>query len=416
MNTKHLSILAILTLMVVIAAVVLTQPKTTTTETTKFFPDLLSNLENVTEIKVTTKDDSATLIRNAEGQWGLKEKHHYPVAADKIRNLLIGAADLTILEPKTSNPELYSKIGVEDVTAEGSNSAQVTFQTAEGKTVGSVIVGDDRIAKVDSTRREIYVRKPDDKQTWLTLGQLPLEKKTKNWLLDEIIHIENDDIRQLSLTQIDGEKTLIFKNQPDDQDYQLADLPENAKVKSTYTLKNMATTLSHLKLDDVTVASDVEFDDNAVNSAVFSSFDGLEVTMLTTQKEDKYYAKFEATFNPDMVWIKPETDETEPEAKDDAQETTTTKEDKSDDEPKVDAKTLAETLNTKLTGWVYELAKYKVEDLAKKSEELIEIEAEEMAEEATPSFDLPELDFNQDLPTPFSIPQGSEFGTPSTTR
>jgi hypothetical protein len=413
MNARNLSILAILTLIVVIAAVVLTQPKTATTDQTTLFPDLMSNLDDVTEINVITKDNTVTLVRNEEGQWGLKEKHNYPVEVNKIHNLLLGAADLKILEAKTSNPELYAKIGVTDVSKPGAESTQLTFKKTGDETVASVIVGNDRIAKVDSTRREIYVRKPDEKQTWLTLGQLAFEKNSKDWLADEIVHIDSDDIRQVELIQPAGEKVLIFKDHPKDKDYQLADLPDNAKVKYAYTLRNMATTLSHLKLDDVTVDSEIPFNDEASNRAVFTTFDGLEVTITITQKEDKHYAKLVATFNPDNVWVEPPkeaAEKAEKEADEKADE-----EDKADEKPKVDAKTLAETLNARFNGWVYELAKYKVDNLVQKREELIEVETpiEDSIDGEETTLDLPPIDLGTDLDLP--IPFMTPIGTPSTT-
>jgi len=410
MNARNLSLLAILTLVVVIAAVVLTQPKTTTTDKTTLFPDLMSNLDDVTEINITTKDYTITLVSHEDGQWGLKEKHNYPVSVNKVHSLLLGAADLKILEAKTSNPDLYAKIGVTDVSEPGAESTLLTFKKTGDETLVSVIIGNDRIAKIDSTRHEIYVRKPDEKQTWLTLGQLSLETESKDWLADEIVHIDSDDIRQLEITQSAGEKVLIFKNHPKDKDYQLADLPDKAKVKNAYSLNNMVTTLSHLKFDDVTVDSEITFNDEVSNRAVFTTFDGLEVTMTIAQTEDKHYAKFIAAFNPDKVWLEPKEEEAEKADK------KADEEDKDDEKPKIDAKTLAETLNGTFNGWVYELAKYKVDNLAKKREELIEMEetsVEDFTDDEEITLDLPPIDLSSDLDLP--IPFMTPIGTPSTT-
>jgi hypothetical protein len=347
MNAKTFSILAIITILIVIAAAMLTQQKPTTPEPEKFFPNLMSTLNDVTEINIRTKDNTIALTRSDE-QWLLKEKHNYPVTADKVNKLLFGAADLTIVEAKTSNPALYSKIGVED------QSTLLTLKKGESEI--SLIIGKDRIAKIDSTRREIYVRKPDDKQAWLTLGQLPLEKTPKDWLEQEIINL--DSIRRVS---INDDNIVIFKDTPEDENYQLADLPENGKIKAAHILNNIASTLTGLKLDDVIPATDIEFDDKANTRAVFTTFDGLEVTMTITKKEEKYYAKFAA---------------------------------------KADAQ--ADSLNAKFKGWAYELAKYKVENLEKKRDELIEtVEEEKPAVETNPAA-------GEELPIPFKTTPSDE--------
>lgn len=425
MNAKHFGILAVITLVVLIAAVILTQPETTTLERKKFFPQLSEVLNDVTQINVTSKGKTVTLVRDDTWQWRLKEKHFYPVAVEKVHNLLLGAANLIVLEGKTNNPERYSQIGVEDVSETNAQSTQLTFKTAAGEIVASLIVGHDRIAKIDSTRREIYVRQPDKKSAWLTLGRLPTEKEVTDWLVQEIVNIDSDNIRQISVTHSDGEQLLIFKDTPEDEEFQLADLPENAQVKFPYLLRNIATTLSRLDFDDVMKASELAFEKEAATSAVFTTFDGLEVTMITMEKDGKHYATFAAAFNPEAVYqaLPKEEDEEavyEDEEMSSEEETLSEEDDEApfeeesepvmdedeEEEPLVDAKKQAEKLNAQFEGWVYELSKYKVDDLGKKREELISV-AESNEEERESNGALPAIEMDDlDLP--------SEFGTPST--
>jgi hypothetical protein len=386
MNIKNLVILAIITLAVIVTAAVLNQPQTTTTsESKKFFPHLLKALDSVTEVTVSTKDEVATLTRTAEGLWQLKEKHNYPVALNKVHKLLIGIAELVKLEAKTSNPKLYNKLGLEDITAEASQSKQITLKNAEGKTMVSLIIGNDKVAKTDSTLREIYVRRAEDKQAWLTIGQLAVEKSAANWLDNKIVDVDSARVRNVSITHSDGEKISVFKDTPHNEDFQLADIPEKYKVKLPYQLKNIATTLSNLELDDVTPASDITFADDASTRAVFTTFDGLEVKMVTMNKEDKHYAKFSAAFNPEAIWVEPpakdkssteptkattEKDKTSTEPTKTAEETKTSWQAKPADE----IKKQIETLNARFKDWVYILSDYKVDDLAKKQQDLIEAE------------------------------------------
>ncbi len=410
MNAKTLSFLAFLTIIVIIAAVVLTQPKTTTAplEKTLFFPNLqTSALNEVTEINITTQDESLTLMLT-DKQWGLKEKHHYPVALEKVHNLLFGIASLTILESKTSNPALYSKIGVEAVTDEDAQSTLLTLKNAQGETVASVIIGNDRTAKIDSTRREIYVRKQDDKLSWLTLGNLPVEKTVADWLEEEIVDIDGDKVRQISITHPDGENFLIHKASPENKDYQIADLPDNASIKSPYTLRSLANTLSHLNLDDSIPASDIKFAKQQTHRAVFTTFDGLEITLFTMKKDDKHYAQLSAAYNPEMVWVEPPKSDEEgaddKEAAEESEPEIVAVQDETSEEPEVDIKQQAETLNAKFKGWVYELAAYKVDDLEKKRDDLIEREEPAKEEPIVENIDIEGL---EDLP--LSMP---EFNMP----
>jgi len=388
-NTKSLSVLVVVTIVVVIAAVSLTQTKVTPLKKGKLFPQLATTIDQVKTVNVQTNTETITMIRDESWNWQMQEKHNYPVETDKVNNLLLAMTELTILETKTSNSELYSKVGVDDVSAKDSQSILLTLKT-DSDTLASLIIGNSQAAKIDSTRNEIYVRKPDDKQVWLALGKLSVEKQLTDWLERQIIDINNDKIRRVAI----NENILIFKDTPDDEEFQLADLPTNGTVKMPYVLKNIATTLSNLEFDDVIEIGKLELQPET--TAVFTTFDGLEVTMQVAKQNDKNYAMFAAKFNSEAV-LPIENDSKE---EDDS---------KSDEKPDVHQK--IKSLNTKFSGWVYELSEYKVDDLAKKREELITI-TEPEEELATPTTSiLEELGtpvtsnpFTTDLPMPFSMP------------
>jgi len=404
MNAKNFSILAILTVAAVIAAFQLTQKASVFSAAEKFFPDLGKVINEVTEINVNTKSESITLNRGEDWQWRIKEKHSYPASLEKVQNLLLGAVHLTVVEAKTSNPIRYAKIGVEDISEEDAQSTLLTFKKTGGETVLKVLIGNDRTAKIDSTRREIYVRKQDDKQAWLTLGQLSIEKTLTNWLDQQIVNIDSEKIRQINITHPEGDSLLVFKESQEDEKYQLADLPDNTEVKLPYVLDNIATTLARLDLDDVIPVSEseVEFNDGATTRTVFTTFDGLEVTMTTTEKDGKHYAKFAAAFNQAAV--------VEPPKKDDepaSSENIESQPEKVDEMPLISAEEQAEKLNAKFKEWVYELSEYKVDDLAKTHDELISVSTPPAQETPLAEEIFPEG--IEGLPSAFGTPSTSNF-------
>lgn len=407
MNVKNFSILAIITILVIIAAVTLTTKKASTTGREKLFHLSTSTLQNISEIEVQTHDKTITLIRDDTGQWRVKEKQNYPAISSQVHQLLIGIADLQIIEAKTSNSAFYSKLGVEDITTDDAKSTLLSLKTAQDKTVASLIVGDDKVAKIDSTRKEIYVRKPTEAQTWLTLGRIPLENKVTGWLNKQILDIKEERIRQVEITQPDGEQILIFKNHPSDKDFQLADLPATAQIKSAYTLKNIANTISGLNFDDVITAKEMDLGELEKTQAIFTTFGGLQITMTTVAKADKHYATFSAAFDPQAIWTPPQKEDSavedeesaEDKEKEDEEEST-----KTEELPKIpspeEIKTEVEQLNAQLSEWVYELAAYKIDQLAKKRSDLIKDTA------------LDEVTEDDDSPLPFAMPKIEEPNLP----
>jgi len=413
MNVKNLSILAIITIVVVISAMVATEEKIKPVEREKLFHLSTSTLQDISEIEVQSHDETITLMRDNTGQWRIKEKQNYPATSNQVHQLLIGLADLQVIEAKTSNPEFYAKLGVEDITANDAQSALLSLKTASEQTVVSLIVGNDKVAKIDNTRKAIYVRKQDEAQTWLVLGQIPLETKVTDWLNKQIIDIKEERMRQVQVTQPDGEAVLIFKNHPTDNNFQLADLPATAKVESPYTLKNIANTISGLNLDDVIAVKEIDLADLEKTQAIFTTFGGLQVTMTTVAKADKHYATFSAAFDPQAAWTPPE--------KEDSADDSAEKAEKSADNeelPKIpspeELKTEVTELNALFSEWVYELAEYKIDQLAKKQSDLIEDTAFDDItdnDDSTLPFSIPTIPESN---LPFSFEPENEWGTPTT--
>ncbi|OQW94592.1 MAG: hypothetical protein BWK79_05370 [Beggiatoa sp. IS2] len=375
MNNKNLTILAIITLIGIIVAAVLTQQQETPRTVSLHpvvFPKLMATINEVDEVTINTAQENFTLLREQD-QWGLKEKYQYPVALDKVRKVLLGMAELTLLEEKTANPELYPKLEVEDTLTKEAKSTLLTLK-AKGQTVATLIIGRDQTAKIDPTRREIYIRKPDEQQSWSAFGLLPVEKKLTDWLDKEIVNVDGQRVRQVNINHPEGEQLTFSKKQPKDSDYTLADMPEQATLSSPQVLKQVANVLSFLNLEDVVPAKEIEFTENLVTKAIFTTFDGLEVTVVVLNKEGKHYAQFSTRFVPEAV-VKPQTEEPN-----EGDKTTTKSEEKSEADKTKDVEQEASILNAKFNSWVFVLPDYKVGLLAKKRDELIKIETPKQGE------------------------------------
>src|SRR5437867_8209467 len=133
MNPKNLWILGGTTAVVaLIAALTLHRREAAvqaSTLDTKLFPAIEASINEVAAVTLEKKDGRSTLERSGES-WGLKDKKGYPIDVPAARKLLIGIASMTTAEPKTDDPKLYDRLGVQEPGAEGSSSTLVTLQDA----------------------------------------------------------------------------------------------------------------------------------------------------------------------------------------------------------------------------------------------------------------------------------------------
>ena len=381
MKGKALGILAAITIIVIGIAVFLNQ------ETTKplsqgsglVFPELLSRINEVTELTIESTGETVTLVRQ-EDSWGVKEKDLYPAALDKVKSSLIGIAELRFREPKTDNPDLYEKLGLQDLTAQGSRATLVTIRTNQNQEAAKLLIGDQRPARGNPSLSEIYVRKPDDPQTWLVTGKLPLERTVTEWLEHDILALEGGRVQRVQVIHPGGESLTVEKPSPDALDFQIADMPAGYKAESQFNVNNVVTSLTGLTLDDVKKKEALESGVKPGVKAVLETFDGLQVNVETFTQGETVYGKVTAEFKPSLVYKveKPERQENSDQpGQGEKSEAPNSESSQPDDTPELNLKSPEKvkeevaTLNSKLGGWVYELPKFKVENFSKKKEDLI---------------------------------------------
>jgi hypothetical protein len=175
------------------------------------FPDLGSRLGDLAWVRLThgsAKADFAVI----GGRWVLVEKGNYPAAPDKMRRLLLGLADLSLIEPKTERPELFARLDLDD--AGNGKSTLVALQDRAGKTIAELVVGKTRRDRLGGGNDGVYVRKPGDNRAWLARGSLDLPGGSPDaivgWLDRRILDIPASRIAAVTLTGDDG-IALVFK-------------------------------------------------------------------------------------------------------------------------------------------------------------------------------------------------------------
>ena len=331
------------------------------------FPDFIEAINDVSEIAGVSGTERFTLTREGH-RWVIKEKSNYPATPDDIHQLLVGAAQLKRIEPKTSNPDLYAKLGLEDEAAEGTTSLKLTVRQTSGDALAELLIGNSRPGKSDPSLSEYYVRVPDDDEAWLVQGRLPPHRTANDWLDKELLTLDRQRVRETRIIHPDGEEVIVRRNSPSMNDYELTGLPEGAEVESTYAVNRIATALTDVSLNDVKPASELSFSDGTGLSAELATFDGLRVNIETTQKDDVTYARFSANFDSSSVV----TDE-EPKPESAGQSETTAE--ATEQAPKTEAaEQEAQALNARWENWAYALPDYLVTDLEKTNTDLIKQE------------------------------------------
>ena len=165
------------------------------------FPDLTTTLPDARRIEITRKG-KITAIELKNNVRGVADRGGYPVEEPKLRGLLTALTELRLTEPRTTDPQEFNRLGVEDPTADKAGTANLLrVLDAKGEPIVSVIVGHRRMRTQGNVPEEVYVRKPGDNQSWLAEGSLQADADPQVWLNRAIINISRALITKVVATK-----------------------------------------------------------------------------------------------------------------------------------------------------------------------------------------------------------------------
>jgi hypothetical protein len=238
------------------------------------FPDLATRLQQAAKVEVVHPGQHLVIEKhqvNGQVRWGLASRGGYPVQETKLRGMLTALTELRLMDPRTSDPKEFATLGVEDPTAPTSNSNLLRVLDASGKTIVALIVGHRRVRTEGNVPDEVYVRRPDDNQSWLAEGSLDVDADPQLWLDRDIMNIDHSRIAKVTVTR--GNATLAFAR-ADDKLAMTA--PADHPKLDDYKLQDISRALELLTFDDVHPAAAAPA--SLIGTAVFTTSDGLTVT------------------------------------------------------------------------------------------------------------------------------------------
>lgn len=356
MKDKPLLILAVTTVILVVAAWLATVQRLpeTVLERSILYPDLLSNINEVAKLEITSKEQH-TVLSQENNRWVIDNRGGYPALFEEVKRTLVNVANLKIREGKTSKPELYSKLHVEDLEQPDAQSTRLTLRDATGDLLADVLIGKEPTSAASRDLASLYVRPVGQDQALLVDGELEVSADPSDWLNSQLLNVEASRLATLRITHPDGEQLIINKSDPLAADYDLIDVPEDKEIKSKSLLNSQMTILEDLRFDDVLPAAGQDFPAATAIQSRFEAFDGLVVEIETAETEAGLLSRFNFNFDAGLE------NEGAPSAESG---------DATEEKPESVADEVAE-LNQRVSGWLYKLPEFQVKKLIRRLDDLV---------------------------------------------
>jgi len=256
----------------------------------RLFPGLEQKLNDITRIRIE-HSGNVYEVEKKDDQWQLPDKGGYLVLFERVKPLLLGIALLDKVEPKTSKPENYARLGVQEPSADSDNT-RIELYLGDDP-VASLIVGGIRGGLITGGRDGIYARVSGEARAWLVAGNLNLPQAEVDWVDRQIIHIKPKAVQRVTIRYPDGGSLVVERSRQGAPDFAVVNMPGGAVLKDGIKLNPLAMSLAGLNMDDVLVRSQAGLPETDAVAAVFETWDGLQVTAYTLEQENKIFAWFD---------------------------------------------------------------------------------------------------------------------------
>jgi hypothetical protein len=350
----------------------------------KVFAELSARADDVAQISVTDGKDTVTVKREGE-DWKIVERAGFPAKLEKVRDTVLGVAQLEIEEPKTKKKEQYAALGVEEPAGETTTSKRVVLQDAGGATLAGAVLSE---PKWRGGSQIVYARRDGDDQVYQCESKLALDATAKGWMETELLKLAQDRVQSVTIVHKDGEEVRIGRSPENHTQFTVENLPPEGELASPAAASSIGTALSYLTFEDVRPASEIDWNADPRARTRFRSHDGLEIDIESARVDEKTWIRLEARYEepvgpapsaetpPVEEGAAPAAEETPAEGTPPVADPAAVAEGESDAPDPEKIKQEVVDLNAKFAGWAFEIQDYRADALAKRMEDLLKKPAE----------------------------------------
>jgi hypothetical protein len=234
------------------------------------FPWLLQGQDALDSLQLRGAGNKplVTLVKKA-GAWRVAERGDWPADAGLVSEYLFVLSQAHGIEAKTSNPKLYSKLGVEPVSDPSATGSELTL-SGKGRHA-RLLIGHEH-PKFDSN----YVRVDGQAQCWLTDVPVNFDRNPVAWLDRRLVDLPLARIARIRISGgKDKAQEKAFTLSHRDDRFRLDDAP-SAAMHDSHQGDALAGALDQLRFDDL---ADDDGSATAARELQFVTVDGLQLTL-----------------------------------------------------------------------------------------------------------------------------------------
>ncbi len=172
-------------------------------------PDYAARLEQAARLEVTHGlglSGSRTLsFTRGEGKWQVEQRNGYLANQELVNETLLALAELKALEMRTAQAQWHRALGLREPEELGK---AIRFRVLDeaGEELASVLLGKEEMSEIEASlrvqsigpeKRNFYLRRSGEAQSWLARGHLPRNIEPAAWLSPDLPRLPETELQEV---------------------------------------------------------------------------------------------------------------------------------------------------------------------------------------------------------------------------
>ncbi len=263
------------------------------------FPKLSENVNNVAKIEIRNANSEFSMTLTGDN-WGLDQKDGYRVEFQKVKAAIVNLSNFKLIEKKTADATRYERLELNDPSDEKAKSRKIVLKDEKGTVLADVVIGKLNPNLFGTGGAGTYIRRADEKDTWLARGQVDLGEEPNNWMARQIVNYGQEKIRRVVVASPEGAEIILAKADVKAPNFTIENLPEGRSIKNKDEADPLAGVMWRMMFDDVQKAEKQEWPAKPW-VAHYTVWDGYTVRIETAKFGDDFWGRFSAEVDPSVT-------------------------------------------------------------------------------------------------------------------
>ena len=241
-------------------------------------PGLEETISDAQRITIVSAEATYRIERTQRG-WAMRDRDDYPVLPARLAQLTDGLESLRYTRRMTSDASKHERLGVTD-PRQGGRGILVQIEDGRGALLVNLILG------VETNG--LYVRQPDNDQTWAADGDLPPLRDVSTWMALQPLNLAAERLARVEIMPTEG-RAYILARDAADQPWRIA---APALAGAPQIIASAAVHLTALTPNDVRTAPAIQGAPRARVRA--HTFDGVIIDAEMIESDGRIWIKMVA--------------------------------------------------------------------------------------------------------------------------